>query len=80
MEDTFVGPRGEQIELFCNATGFPSNFSYEWRFNGRIMSTNQKIDIDILKTLQGGYYSCKSTNEIGISGSMKFKMTVRNSK
>ena len=76
LVDDYLSMKEDKLELFCNATGLPSTFSYEWRHNGKIMSNIQKIIINKQLVDDGGNYSCRSTNKIGTSTSKFFKIWV----
>ena len=76
MADGYLSMKEDELELFCNATGFRPILSYEWRHNDKIISSTQKIIINRQRIDDRGNYSCKSTDEMGTSSYKFFRIFI----
>lgn len=55
----------ENAELSCQAKALPSDVTYEWYFNGRMISKEQILELKNFKNNHIGDYACSVANKHG---------------
>ena len=64
------------VTVFCTSSASPTPHVFQWRYKGRLLSSNAVLQLNNVQRTQTGVYTCTTANLVGIA-SANITLTVQ---